>query len=60
MEKYNYTSVDGKVFEITAWYCDPTDGRDPGTWVHYRNTATGEEYNCLYDAFKARFTKVPA
>jgi hypothetical protein len=52
-----YTSTDGTVFEVTALYRDPTDGRDPGTWVHYRNVKTGQEYNCLYDAFMARFSK---
>lgn len=53
-----WTTVDGKQFEITAFYRDPTDGRCPGTWVHYRNIETGQEYNCLYDAFTSRFTKL--
>jgi hypothetical protein len=52
-----WKSSDDKEFVITAIYRDPTDGRCAGTWVHYRNKKTGQEYNCLYDAFMARFTK---
>ena len=52
-----WRSSDHKDFEITKIYRDPTDGRCPGTWVHYRNIKTGQEYNCLYDAFLERFTR---
>jgi hypothetical protein len=55
-----WTSTDNKEFEITEIYRDPTDGRDAGTWVHYRNVKTGQEYNCLYDAFMSRFIKTVA
>lgn len=60
MIKHKYTSTDSTVFEVTALYRDPTDGRSAGTWIHYRNIETGQEYNCLIDAFLSRFTKTVA
>lgn len=60
MIKYKYTSTDGTAFEVTALYRDPTDGRGPGTWVHYRNVKTMKEYNCLIDAFVFRFNQTVA
>lgn len=27
-------------------------------WVHYTNTQSGQEYSCLADAFRARFSPV--
>ena len=58
MTRTKWISSDHKPFELTALYRDPTDGRCPGTWVHYKNTQTGQEYNCLIEAFEARFTPV--
>ena len=26
-----------------------------GTWVYYKNSVTGQEYNCLVEAFTHRF-----
>jgi hypothetical protein len=28
---------------------------DEGTWIYYKNIDTGEQYNCLVDAFLSKF-----
>ena len=30
---------------------------EQGTWIHYQSLDTGNDYNCLVDAFLQRFTK---
>jgi hypothetical protein len=50
--KQLWTTADGKEFEVTQCYMDD----DGATWVDYRNLQTNETYNCLRDAFVARFT----
>lgn len=53
-----------QVIENTRWRSDrlrfiidlvKTDDR--GTWVFYHNEDTGQTYNCLIDAFTARFNR---
>lgn len=48
-----YKDAQGNTFEVTF-----VDHTTSGSWVHYRNTKTNQEYNCLIDAFKQRFTVI--
>ena len=48
-----YRNSEGKEFTVKF-----VDHNMDGSWVHYTETATGQEYNCLVEAFKQRFTKV--
>jgi hypothetical protein len=31
------------------------ENKDSGVWVYYQNEKTDQQYNCLVDAFLARF-----
>ena len=48
-----YRNADGKEFTVKF-----VDHNMDGSWVHYIDITTGQEYNCLVEAFKQRFTKV--
>jgi len=48
-----YRDATGREFEVRF-----IDHNMNGSWVHYIEVNTGEEYHCLIDAFKERFTKV--
>ena len=45
-----WTSADLTQFNVTS-----VVDKEDGTWVYYVNSATGQEYNCLVDAFLSRF-----
>jgi gentisate 1,2-dioxygenase len=45
-----WSSANGTEFAVT----NVVDKED-GVWVYYTNPATGQEYNCLIDAFLQRF-----
>ena len=48
-----YRDAEGNTFEVSF-----VDHTIDGSWVHYRNVKTQQEYNCRSDAFKTRFTPV--
>jgi hypothetical protein len=45
-----WTSADLTQFNVTS-----VVDKEDGTWVYYVNSATGQEHNCLVDAFLSRF-----
>jgi gentisate 1,2-dioxygenase len=45
-----WSFADGTEFVVT----NVVDKED-GVWVYYNNPATGQEYDCLIDAFLQRF-----
>jgi gentisate 1,2-dioxygenase len=45
-----WVSSDMTLFNVTS-----VVDKEDGTWVYYNNPATGQEYNCLIDAFLSRF-----
>ena len=52
MDKGIWKDSQGKEFTVRL-----VDHNMDGTWVHYSD-ANGNEYSCLVDAFKERFTRV--
>jgi hypothetical protein len=48
-----YRDATGKKFEVRL-----VDHTPNGSWVHYHEVGKEQEYSCLVDAFKERFTKV--
>ena len=52
MDKGIWKDSQGKEFTVRL-----VDHNMDGTWIHYRD-ANGNEYSCLVDAFKERFTRV--
>jgi hypothetical protein len=48
-----YRDATGKEFKVRL-----VDHTPNGSWVHYQAVGTDQEYSCLVEAFKARFTKV--
>jgi hypothetical protein len=48
-----YRDATGKEFAVRL-----VDHTPNGSWVHYHEVGNDQEYSCLVDAFKARFTKV--
>jgi hypothetical protein len=48
-----YRDATGKEFTVKM-----VDHTADGSWVHYQAVSTDQEYSCLIDAFKERFTKV--
>lgn len=53
MQRAVYRDANGQEFEVRL-----VDHNSNGSWVHYRAVGTDQEYSCLIDAFKERFTKV--
>jgi gentisate 1,2-dioxygenase len=45
-----WTSADLTQFNVTS-----VVDKEDGTWVYYVNSVTGQEHNCLIDAFLSRF-----
>jgi len=45
-----WTSADLTQFNVTS-----VVDKEDGTWVYYVNSATGQEHNCLIDAFLSKF-----
>jgi len=45
-----FTSADGKIFVV-----EEVKQVDRDLWVYYHNSATGQKYSCLLDAFSQRF-----
>jgi hypothetical protein len=45
-----WTSADLTQFNVTS-----VVDKEDGTWVYYTNSATGQEYNCLIEAFLSKF-----
>jgi hypothetical protein len=43
---------DGESIEFKI---EKLEHRDTGVWVYYQNIKTGQQYNCLVDAFMTRF-----
>jgi hypothetical protein len=41
--------------ELTEFKIEKLEHRDTGVWVYYQNAKTGQQYNCLVEAFIARF-----
>jgi len=52
VEKNSIWTSPDKKFKITDIKEDSA-----GTWIHYFNIKTNQEYNCLIDAFKSRFSR---
>jgi hypothetical protein len=48
-----YKDATGKEFTVKM-----VDHTADGSWVHYHEVEKDQEYSCLVDAFKERFTKV--
>ena len=45
-----WTGSDSTEFKI-----EKLEHKDTGVWVYYQNVKTGQQYNCLVEAFMARF-----
>jgi hypothetical protein len=45
-----WASNDSKEFKI-----EKLEHKDTGVWVYYQNVKTNQQYNCLVEAFVARF-----
>jgi gentisate 1,2-dioxygenase len=45
-----WTSADLTQFNVTS-----VVDKEDGTWVYYTKPATGQEYNCLIEAFLSKF-----
>ena len=41
--------------ESIEFKIEKLEHRNTGVWVYYQNIKTGQKYNCLVDAFMARF-----
>ena len=52
MQDAVYKDATGREFTVRF-----VDHNMNGSWVHYSDQQ-GQQYNCLIDAFKERFTKV--
>jgi hypothetical protein len=48
-----YRDATGREFAVRL-----VDHTPNGSWVHYHEVGKDQEYSCLVDAFKERFTKV--
>jgi hypothetical protein len=48
-----YKDATGKEFTVKM-----VDHTADGSWVHYQAVGTDQEYSCLVEAFKERFTKM--
>lgn len=48
--KSRWVGTDFSVFRIKK-----IDHNEQGIWVYYQNEKTGQEYNCLVEAFLQRF-----
>jgi hypothetical protein len=48
-----YRDATGKEFTVKM-----VDHTADGSWVHYQAVGKDQEYSCLIEAFKERFTKV--
>lgn len=49
----SWSGADGTLYEVISTY-SPNEDND--TWVEYRNTVTGQEYQCRLEAFQSRFS----
>jgi hypothetical protein len=52
IEKNSIWSTSDKKFKVTNIVED-----NAGIWIHYFNTKTNQQYSCLMEAFKSRFTR---
>lgn len=41
--------------DLTEFKIEKLENTDTDVWVHYQNVKTGQRYNCLAEAFVARF-----
>lgn len=51
-----WTDSYNRRFEVMGTY-SPNEDND--TWIEYRNTTTGDTYNCRLEAFTSRFNPLP-
>jgi len=50
----HYFASDGSQFEVVDFWV-----KEAEPWISYRNTKTGQKYECLQDAFLSRFSLAP-
>jgi len=41
--------------DSTEFKIEKLEHKDTGVWVYYQNVKTNQQYNCLVEAFVARF-----